>query len=731
MSFPRTLLLGLPLSLLAASCGPPPEPTPPKTEPGTPPPAATATATATAEAAPATPAAAANGKTVSISGGTACAVVSGRVACWGDNGRQIIAAGARGPVAKPVMIAGIEQAVSVLVSKNFGCAVTSAGKVSCFREGKAREMSLLSDVVDATLQSNTLIALKKSGALAAIDLGSDAKDSRPAEVPQLAGVASLSAGYNHACALHKSGEVTCWGESEYNGGGIDTSEMAYEERDKLSREPVKPQGITDGVHLSVSDTHTCVVRKTKQISCWGSNWSGELGDGSTDRRLAPVAVQLLDDATHVMAGYHHTCARRSSGKVVCWGEGRAGQLGSGTPGARGMVEVQGITDAAALAGGEDVSCAALASGGVSCWGSASRGRLGNGVISDYPTPQPVKGVTGAKAIGAGDRVSCVLDANRQLSCWGMPGYSSDNEGKRADAPKLVPGLSDVEVLHMRDSGICAIDKAKNAFCDSSFAFLKEPKALKIGAVKWVSGSSSSGTALLPSGQVIAWARDWSTPDTVQKQNLSGLADAVAIAGDGGMVCAVRRSGKVACVGYGYRMFDKKDPLKPGAPVEIPGVTDATAISAGGGRMCFLRKTGEVGCFNAYRIPQPVDPKKPQPASKEKPAPIEVKAVKGISGAVQLSINGSVTCALLGDATVSCWGSNTYGQLGTGDYEYHWDPVQVPGLTDVAQVASGSDHVCALKKSGDVLCWGRNQSDEAGQSAPSFAYAPVSVLLPKP
>jgi alpha-tubulin suppressor-like RCC1 family protein len=726
----RALLLGLPLSILVASCGPPPEANPPKIDTTSTPPPGSAAPTTSAAASQEPAAASAPHKTVSITMGTACAVTSGRVACWGDNSRQVLSAGPKGPQAKPVLIEGIEQATMVQVGRTFGCALTSAGKVHCFRAGKTRELTLLTDVADIALYTDTVIALKKNGTLAGIDLGSDAKDSSPAEVPQLKGVSAVTAGSNHACALHKSGEVTCWGDPEYSGGGVDTSEMEWEAREKIAKEPVKPQGITDAVHISASDTHTCVVRKTKQIACWGSNWSGELGDGSQDRKLSPVAVQLLDDATHVAAGYHHTCARRASGKVVCWGENDAGQLGAGTPGAKGMVEVQGITDAVSLGTGEDVSCAALASGGVSCWGAASRGRLGNGAVSDYPTPQPVKGVTGARTIAAGDRLSCAVDGNKQLSCWGVPGMSSETEGKRGDAPRPISSLGEVEGLVLRDSAMCVIDKAKNPFCDSNYAFLKEPRALKIGQVKWVSGSSSSGTALLPSGQVLLWQRDWNKPGTVDKLNVTGLADGVAAAGDSGAVCAVRRSGKVACVGFGYRVFDKKEPLKPTAPVEIPEVTDATAIVNGGGDMCVLRKTGQVACFNAYRIPQPVDPKRPK-TDKDKASVIEVKTVKGITSAVQLSANGSIRCALLKDATVSCWGSNTYGQLGVGDYDYHWDPTPVAGLADVAAIAAGGNHACAAKKSGEVLCWGRNQSDEAGQSAPSFAWAPVAVLLPKP
>lgn len=727
MSLSRALILGIPLSILAASCGPPPEPTPPTT--GAPPPAS-ASAPATATAAPEPAEVASPAGTVSINGATACAVVSGRVACWGDNSREIFAAG-HAPQPKPVLVPGIEGAVKVVVAKAFGCALTKAGQVACFTKGKAREISLLKNVADIAVQSTLLMVVKKDGSLAGLDLGYDGEDSNPAEMPGLKGITAISAGESHACALHRSGEVTCWGEPEYTGGGVDTSEMDYEEREKLSKDPVKLEGLKDVVQISAGDQHTCVVRKTKQILCWGSNWSGELGDGSQEKRVVPSQVQLIDDATAVVAGHGHTCARRESGKVLCWGENRYGQLGSGKPGSRGMVEVQGMTGAVALAAGENVSCAALATGGVQCWGAASRGRLGNGVLSDDPTPRPVKGASGAAAIAAGDRLSCMVDANKKVLCWGMPGFSSDWEGKRGFTPSPVPGIGEIESLSLHENGVCYIDKTKNAFCDSSYGIMKEKKPMKIGAVKAVSGSSSSGAGLLASGQVFLWQHDWDKEGAVRKQNLAGLADVVSMAGTGTVVCGVRRSGKVGCVGHGYRVFDKKDPLKPAAAVDVPDVKDATAIVSGSGEFCVLRKTGEVTCFNAYRVPQPVDPKVPAPPTKEKPRPIELRPVKKVSDAVQIAAGENVRCAILKDATVKCWGSNSYGQLGLGDYEHRWDPEPVPGLTDVVQMAVGGSQVCALKKGGDVLCWGSNHADQSGQSAASYEYAPVAALLPAP
>lgn len=777
MSIVQKAYLLVPFAILAASCGPPPEPNPPTSDTGkTPAPTSTAAAIACTDGKgecdgnqetacetdlrSSTNHCGACGVTcgagescasgsckknqlISTTGASACAISGGRVLCWGDNSEEMIAPAPRGPQPTPVAVAGIEQATSVVIGRRFGCAITAAGTLSCFRSGRSRELSLVTGVVDAAIQSSLVYIVRKNGELSGVDLGYENKDMDPQEVPALTDVVSVKAGSGHACVLHKGGEVTCWGDPELTGSGVNTEEMGWEERRELEKKPFKVAGLKDAVQISASSTHTCALRKNKQIVCWGSNWSGELGDGSSEAKVAPVTVQLLDDATSVAAGYRHTCARRTSGKVVCWGENRSGQLGAGAPGVRGMVEVAGLIDAVAVSAGDEFSCASLASGGLSCWGAASRGRLGNGTVSDYTTPQPVSGLKGVTALGLGDRLSCALGEGKQVSCWGMPGYSDENSEKRGFTPRLLTGLGEVETLAVRGGTVCTINKAKEVHCQPTWDLGKESKPLKLGTVKMVLTTGSVNTALLPSGQVFVWGRpDWNKQDDIQKANISGLADAVTIASDSSTVCGVRRSGKVACAGFHYRTFDKKDPVKPAAAVEVPGLTDAVSITNDGGEYCVVRKTGEVACFSSYRIPQPVDPKREAELAKErakdpkkaaekpKPQPIEVKPAKGVSDTLEMATGGGSRCALSKTGTLMCWGSNSYGQLGLGDYEHHWEPVAVPGVTDVAKVAIGGGQTCILKKGGDVHCWGRNISDEAGQSTPAFARSPVPVSLPK-
>jgi alpha-tubulin suppressor-like RCC1 family protein len=57
---------------------------------------------------------------------------------------------------------------------------------------------------------------------------------------------------------------------------------------------------------------------------------GQLGDGTTGDRLAPVRVGTGGGWALVVAGGTHTLAVRSDGALLAWGLNLLGQLGDGT-----------------------------------------------------------------------------------------------------------------------------------------------------------------------------------------------------------------------------------------------------------------------------------------------------------------------------------------------------------------------------------------------------------------
>jgi alpha-tubulin suppressor-like RCC1 family protein len=69
---------------------------------------------------------------------------------------------------------------------------------------------------------------------------------------------------------------------------------------------------------------------TGGVRCWGDNYYGQLGDGTTNNRLTPPTSDVLTDVVAIAAGTVHTCTLMSSGGVRCWGFNEDSELGEVT-----------------------------------------------------------------------------------------------------------------------------------------------------------------------------------------------------------------------------------------------------------------------------------------------------------------------------------------------------------------------------------------------------------------
>ena len=141
--------------------------------------------------------------------------------------------------------------------------------------------------------------------------------------------------------------------------------------------------------VSGGSNHTCGVTSAGAAYCWGVNGLGQLGDGTTTQRLAPVAVTGGLSFMTVGAGGFYTCGLTSAGSASCWGANDYGQLGDGTTINRSSpVAVHGGLRLATLSTGYRDACGVTvtATRTTYCWGRNNLGQLGDSSTTDRLTP---------------------------------------------------------------------------------------------------------------------------------------------------------------------------------------------------------------------------------------------------------------------------------------------------------------------------------------------------------
>jgi alpha-tubulin suppressor-like RCC1 family protein len=290
--------------------------------------------------------------------------------------------------------------------------------------------------------------------------------SVPVPVSGLAsGVSALSAGDAFTCAVTAAGAATCWGDNTYGqlGNGTMTD----------SASGVAVSMLTAGVaSISSGYRHTCAVTTGGAISCWGLNTYGELGNNSTTQSSVPVAVSQfgLGGASVSAAFGIFACALTTAGAARCWGDNTDGELGNNSQTESHVpVDVMGLSFGVnAIAAGGGHACALITNGSMECWGYNDWGELGNGSTANSLVPAGVSGLaSGVTAIAAGGLHTCAVATGGAVKCWGgnLTGQLGDGTTTQRDVPVDVSGLaSGVARVSAGNAHTCALTTAGAVLC---------------------------------------------------------------------------------------------------------------------------------------------------------------------------------------------------------------------------------------------------------------------------
>ncbi len=334
------------------------------------------------------------------------------VTCWGDNDDGQLGDGTRDDSDVPVLVSGEHLFASIGAGGEHTCGLDESGDIYCWGRNAEGQLG------DGTTVGST----------------------DPVSVMGSQVFATVSTGLAHTCGVTTGGDVYCWGRNIGGQLGDSTSDN--------SSEPVLVYGDLNFESVAAGSEHSCGITTSddpdpQAAYCWGRNFSGELGNGSTpDSSLIPVAALGGNTFSGIAAGRSHTCGVTTGGDAYCWGENENGELGDGSTTDRSTptLVTGGHTFEAITTGGAgdrflpgesaNFTCALRTDGAVYCWGDNNDGQLGDGTTTDSSVPVAVSGGIIFQTVSAGSDHACGLSDSLDAYCWGN-GWGTQ--------PTLVPG----------------------------------------------------------------------------------------------------------------------------------------------------------------------------------------------------------------------------------------------------------------------------------------------------
>lgn len=282
---------------------------------------------------------------------------------------------------------------------------------------------------------------------------------------------SLAAGNHHTCALKSTGEIYCWGRNHRQQIGINSEIETH-------KVPQQVLSVETFKSICAHEDHSCALSVQGRVYCWGANDYLQSNLGANTTLPKPQILTELEDysISNISCGYHHTCALDNLGRLFCWGSDSRGQLGNGdeqTERGFSSVESSHISESiSSISAGINHNCLLTSQKKAYCWGNNEQGALGVGEdVRFVSQPKSVNTVDLFTNIASGGIFSCAISEQSELQCWGVNSFGqlASADPSSALSPRKYEKSLPLDTMDSHSNHVCASSFDDQVLCWGSNA----------------------------------------------------------------------------------------------------------------------------------------------------------------------------------------------------------------------------------------------------------------------
>jgi len=528
-------------------------------------------------------------------------------------------------------------------------------------------------------------------------------------------------------AVDNSGSLYQWGINADNSGGATgpisntIPTLIGNNTPNSGNSPYYIDNANSYTQISAGTSFSLAIRNNSTLYAWGLNSSGQLGTNNTTNLNVVTQIGLVNTSswTQISAGVSTATVIGNDGTLWVWGSNASGQLGDGTT-INKSLPVQIAGSWTLVSTGINSTGAIKSDSTLYGWGSGTAGETGDSanvsksspvLIGNIPNlnqptiPTLVVGNSWSQ-ISVGTSYQLATDANNNLYTWGLNssgqlGLGTDTIARsnpvfiRSNTVQISAGTSHAALINnvgeLYAWGLNSIGQLG----DNSSITKSSPVQIGIGT-SWnvVAAGSTNTIATRNDGTLFAWG-----------QNLNGE------------------------IGNNTNIVNS-NPVQIGnlswSVVGAQGSTTAGITSNGNAYLWGSNGSGSVGDVTAVTKSSPV-----QLGNNSVSASSPVQVVSGgVAGSwLQVSAAANYTVGIDVNYKLYAWGENTLGKLGDNSSDRRNSPVLINETNSWLLVNAGLNHAFAITYDNSLYGWGRNTEGQVGDSTTINKSVPVLLAGP--